>query len=700
MDSAARLTPDALLAHEAFVLRLSRSLVRDEAAAQDLAQETWLSALEHPPREGSLHAWLARVTRNHAINLSRGRGRREARERAAARNEALEVEATSAERLELQHGVVRAVLALDEPYRSVVIAVYYEGNAPGDVARARGVPASTVRAQLSRGLERLRVALDGEHGGDRRTWSAALLGLLERAGSRATSTTAAGGMGAVAAWMAAAAAVVALVAGWQVLVRNAEHEATRFVGVTPQATPAPAPAAGASQDARREAPAPVIVAQTSPGEVSASDANAPRALVERALWIKERVLSARTTVAPDLARHFAWTEGRIDVGVVRLTDNQVFEERLDLPWHAGGGSTWSFSERTHDARRFGQLRLEQQGLGVVSAGSGKGVVVDLGEGGLRGFAADPSEALRGLDEGQHALWELVARPIDANDPAQRLLLQQALRDLRLDDEVEPEEGHLYLVRGFRPRAFDVLALVEVLRVERESCTLAWLLVDSREVPDAQPAPPSNEAARAALVAQPDLEGQGEAALLAELARVESLLAEGVAAAGAGRATLIDKRSPLARSHAPEAEPWLYSFATQRHGKRSEQDVALEVGVYSMDFNVRSISWFLDLGAVELAVAERVAAERFGPAWSLLATATLPHFAPQAERVEVQVALERQGREAGLGDSVAGRVGHTYLVRSIFPGWHDQLVAFRLEQRAEDGDRIAWRVLRSWPVDRM
>lgn len=68
-------------------------------------------------------------------------------------------------------------------------------------------------------------------------------------------------------------------------------------------------------------------------------------------------------------------------------------------------------------------------------------------------------------------------------------------------------------------------------------------------------------------------------------------------------------------------------------------------------------------------------------------------------MEVQVALERKGRDAGLRDRVEGRVGHAYLLRSLFPGWHDQLVAFRLEQRGEDGDRLAWRVLRRWPVDR-
>jgi len=52
MESAARLTPTALLQHEAFFLGLARSLVRDEATARDVAQDTLVNALEHSPRRG------------------------------------------------------------------------------------------------------------------------------------------------------------------------------------------------------------------------------------------------------------------------------------------------------------------------------------------------------------------------------------------------------------------------------------------------------------------------------------------------------------------------------------------------------------------------------------------------------------------------------------------------------------------------
>ena len=41
---------ESLLEHAAFVRRLARVLVLDDARAEDVLQQTWLNALEHPPR--------------------------------------------------------------------------------------------------------------------------------------------------------------------------------------------------------------------------------------------------------------------------------------------------------------------------------------------------------------------------------------------------------------------------------------------------------------------------------------------------------------------------------------------------------------------------------------------------------------------------------------------------------------------------
>src|SRR5688572_23803023 len=102
MHETANLTPDLLLRHEAFVLRLARSLVRDEASARDVAQETLMAALEHAPSPSSLRGWLARVVRHRASDLRRGARRRGEREESVARPEAQPPASSAAERLELE----------------------------------------------------------------------------------------------------------------------------------------------------------------------------------------------------------------------------------------------------------------------------------------------------------------------------------------------------------------------------------------------------------------------------------------------------------------------------------------------------------------------------------------------------------------------------------------------------------------------
>jgi RNA polymerase sigma-70 factor (ECF subfamily) len=82
--------PELLLREHAWLRRLAYSLAADPGSADDLVQDTWVAALEHPPRTSAdgVRAWLASVARN----LARGRRRRganaKARERSAARPEA------------------------------------------------------------------------------------------------------------------------------------------------------------------------------------------------------------------------------------------------------------------------------------------------------------------------------------------------------------------------------------------------------------------------------------------------------------------------------------------------------------------------------------------------------------------------------------------------------------------------------------
>jgi RNA polymerase sigma-70 factor (ECF subfamily) len=170
------LEPETILEDQGFLQRLARGLVRDEHSADDLVQQAWVAALEHPPRDrGPLRSWLARVTRNLAINLARRETRRTEREQRVARNESLPPADEMEMQLELQRLVVEAVQQLDEPYKSAVFLRYYQELSPDEIAERLSLPVATVKTRLRRALASLRERLDRKFGGDRRAWSIAIL---------------------------------------------------------------------------------------------------------------------------------------------------------------------------------------------------------------------------------------------------------------------------------------------------------------------------------------------------------------------------------------------------------------------------------------------------------------------------------------------------------------------------------------------
>src|SRR5262245_9811955 len=166
---------DALLAHRAFLHAIARALLFDEQLAEDVVQETYLTAIAQSTRpRRSWKGWLAGITRNLAKETARTSNRRERREAEAAAPERLPSSEEIVEKEAIRRRVVDAVLALDQPYRDAILHRYYEGLPPREIARRLGVPVETVRTRVKRGIERLRERLDAEHGGRRGAWSAML----------------------------------------------------------------------------------------------------------------------------------------------------------------------------------------------------------------------------------------------------------------------------------------------------------------------------------------------------------------------------------------------------------------------------------------------------------------------------------------------------------------------------------------------
>lgn len=168
----------SLLAHTDWLRALARQLVADASRVEDVVQETWLAALQSPPRDPhAIRPWLARVARRLAGKQGIRERARSAREQRVARPELALSTAEVVERAQTQQMLVDLVLGLEEPYRSTLLLHYFEDLNFEEIAVREGAPASTIRNRSRRGLEKLRAELDRRHGGDGKTWISALLGI-------------------------------------------------------------------------------------------------------------------------------------------------------------------------------------------------------------------------------------------------------------------------------------------------------------------------------------------------------------------------------------------------------------------------------------------------------------------------------------------------------------------------------------------
>jgi RNA polymerase sigma-70 factor (ECF subfamily) len=142
------------------LLRLARHLASSEAAAEDLVQATFVTAIEASAshRQGErVLPWLVGILGNHA-RAARRKARRALDAERAQREHASDPVAEAAQQ-ELHAQVSHAIAALPDVYRPVLRLYLEQGLEPGEIAHSLERPPGTVRAQVHRGLELLRGAL-------------------------------------------------------------------------------------------------------------------------------------------------------------------------------------------------------------------------------------------------------------------------------------------------------------------------------------------------------------------------------------------------------------------------------------------------------------------------------------------------------------------------------------------------------------
>jgi len=127
-------------------------VVHDTAAAEDIAQESFLAAiraLDRFDRRRPFGPWLHRIVVNRAIDWTRARQLR-------AEAELGDSLPASEQTPPLDGTLLSAMAELGPEQRAVVVLRHLLGYTPGEIAQLLALPRGTVNSRLRRGLDALK----------------------------------------------------------------------------------------------------------------------------------------------------------------------------------------------------------------------------------------------------------------------------------------------------------------------------------------------------------------------------------------------------------------------------------------------------------------------------------------------------------------------------------------------------------------
>ncbi|KAF0167103.1 MAG: RNA polymerase sigma-70 factor ECF subfamily [Rhodocyclaceae bacterium] len=153
----------AILAEIPRLRRYARAMLGDRAAADDLVQDTleraWSRLFQW--RAGSdMRAWLFGIM--HNLRVDQLRRPRLATQSIDEDDFDVPTRPTQTDELELRD-IESALNHLPDEQREVLLLVALEEMGYADIAATLGIPIGTVMSRLSRGRERLRLIMNGEH---------------------------------------------------------------------------------------------------------------------------------------------------------------------------------------------------------------------------------------------------------------------------------------------------------------------------------------------------------------------------------------------------------------------------------------------------------------------------------------------------------------------------------------------------------
>lgn len=164
--------------YERPVFSLVHRMVRDRETAEELAQDTFVKALNNIERyspEFKLSSWLFKIANNLAIDhLRKARLPTVSLSGSPDATTAAQIEATSfevaghapsalesLEARELGSAIEQAISRLRPEYRSCIIMRHVEGRSYEEIATTLDLPLGTVKTYIHRARHELRQALEG-----------------------------------------------------------------------------------------------------------------------------------------------------------------------------------------------------------------------------------------------------------------------------------------------------------------------------------------------------------------------------------------------------------------------------------------------------------------------------------------------------------------------------------------------------------
>jgi RNA polymerase sigma-70 factor (ECF subfamily) len=141
-------------------------IARNRTLAEDFLQEAYARVWERSPQfdrqRGSALAWMIALTRHHAIDVIRTRGR----EILSADGMEFELPvqpalAPTEARLDFP-AISRALAELDDGPRRAIMHAYLDGMSYQEIGTALGIPIGTAKTWVSRGIAKLRRSLEGD----------------------------------------------------------------------------------------------------------------------------------------------------------------------------------------------------------------------------------------------------------------------------------------------------------------------------------------------------------------------------------------------------------------------------------------------------------------------------------------------------------------------------------------------------------